>query len=191
MQQITLIDCINNNRDLMNPMNPEREVSGLLSMTKEDFEKIYHRNADHVFRVCYMFMKNSSEAEDALQDTFIRAMEKAPPFKNENHEKGWFVVTASNICKNKLKHWFRKKRTGDGDRLELVKHRDHYEFEVFDEILALPEKYKTPIYLYYYEGYTSVEIAELLGAKEATVRSQLARGREMLKKTLGGEEFEK
>jgi len=163
----------------------------LLSMAKEEFEEIYRRNADPVFRVCYMFMKNSSEAEDALQETFLKAMEKAPPFNGESHEKGWFIVTASNICKNKLKYWFRKKRTGDDDRLEQVKHRDHYEFEVFDEILALPEKYKTPIYLYYYEGYSSVEIAKLLMTKEPTVRSQLARGREMLKKTLGGEENEK
>lgn len=161
------------------------------AMAKEEFEALYHRNANHVYRVCYMFMKNSSEAEDALQDTFLRAMEKAPPFKGEGHEKGWFIVTASNICKNKLKYWFRKKRTGDNDRLEQIKHQDQYEFEVFDEILNLPVKYKTPIYLYYYEGYSSVEIAELQRMKEATVRSQLARGREMLRKTLGGEECEK
>ncbi|NBG87705.1 RNA polymerase sigma factor [Isachenkonia alkalipeptolytica] len=161
------------------------------AMAKEEFEALYHRNADHVYRVCYMFMKNPSEAEDSLQDTFLRAMEKAPPFKGEDHEKGWFIVTASNICKNKLKYWFRKKRTGDNDRLEQIKHQDRYEFEVFDEILNLPVKYKTPIYLYYYEGYSSVEIAKLQETKETTVRSQLARGRKMLKKTLGGEECEK
>ena len=160
----------------------------MLSMPKEEFEALYHRNADHVFRVCFMFMKNSPEAEDALQETFLRAMEKAPPFQNESHEKGWFVVTASNICKNKLKYWFRKKRNHDDDYLEQVRHRDHYEFEILDEILALPKKYKTAIYLYYYEGYTSVEIAELLQTKEVTIRSQLARARSMLRKTLGGEE---
>lgn len=161
------------------------------SMAKEDFEALYHRNADHVYRVCFMFMKNPSEAEDALQDTFLRAMEKAPPFAGEDHEKGWFIVTASNICKNKLKYWFRKKRTGRDEVLDRIKHRDHYSFEVFDEILNLPTKYKTAIYLYYYEGYTSAEIGELQGTKEATVRSQLARGREMLRKTLGGEEGDK
>ena len=109
-------------------------------------------------------------------------------FKDEAHEKAWLIVTASNICKNNLKHWFRSKRSDYDDYLNHLRHIDSYDFEVLEEVLSLPTKYKTVIYLYYYEGYSSVEISRTLGVKESTIRSWLYRGRKLLKKSLGGME---
>ncbi len=153
-----------------------------------DIEDIYHRHVDTVYRVCFMFMKNRAEAEDAVQTTFINLMNSNVSFKDEAHEKAWLIVTASNICKNNLKHWFRSKRSDYDDYLNHLRHIDSYDFEVLEEVLSLPTKYKTVIYLYYYEGYSSVEISRTLGVKESTIRSWLYRGRKLLKKSLGGVE---
>lgn len=153
-----------------------------------DIEDIYHRHVDTVYRVCFMFMKNRAEAEDAVQTTFINLMNSNVSFKDEAHEKAWLIVTASNICKNNLKHWFRSKRSDYDDYLNHLRHIDSYDFEVLEEVLSLPAKYKTVIYLYYYEGYSSVEISRTLGVKESTIRSWLYRGRKLLKKSLGGVE---
>jgi len=153
-----------------------------------DIEDIYHRHVDTVYRVCFMFMKNRAEAEDAVQTTFINLMNSNVSFKDEAHEKAWLIVTASNICKNNLKHWFRSKRSDYDDYLNHLRHIDSYDFEVLEEVLSLPTKYKTVIYLYYYEGYSSVEISRTLGVKESTIRSWLYRGRKLLKKSLGGME---
>ena len=112
-------------------------------------------------------------------------------FENENHERAWLIVTASNLCKNNLRHWFRKKRNSFEEYMGVLKYEDSHDFEVLDEVLALPDKYKTVIYMYYYEGYSTVEIAKNLDTGESTVRSQLLRGREMLKKSLGGERVAK
>lgn len=137
-----------------------------------------------------MFMKSKSDAEDAVQDTFIKLMKSDMSFENENHEKAWLIVTASNLCKNNLRHWFKKKRNSF-EYIGVLKYEDSHDFEVLDEVLALPDKYKTVIYMYYYEGYSTVEIAKNLDIGESTVRSQLLRGRQMLKKSLGGERVAK
>lgn len=166
--------------------------AGLLNIDKSnELEEIYNRNVDTVFRVCFMFMKSKSDAEDAVQDTFAKLINSSMRFENENHEKAWLIVAASNLCKNNLRHWFRKKRNSFEEYMGALKYEDSHDFEVLDEVLALPDKYKTVIYMYYYEGYSSVEIAKNLHVSESTVRSQLLRGREMLKKSLGGERVAK
>ncbi len=153
-----------------------------------DIEDIYNRHVDTVYRVCFMFMKNKQEAEDAVQTTFLKLINSNIAFKDEAHEKAWLIVTASNVCKNNLKHWFRSKRSNYEEHIKAFKHMDTYEFEILEEVLSLPTKYKTVIYLYYYEGYSSVEISRTLGVKESTIRSWLYRGRKLLKKSLGGME---
>jgi len=158
------------------------------NFNEKDIEDIYNRHVNTVYRVCYMFMKNRSEAEDAVQTTFLKLMNSNISFKDHSHEKAWLIVTASNVCKNSLKHWSRSKSRNYEDYINDFKHIDTHEFEILEEVLSLPEKYKTVIYLYYYEGYSSVEISKILGVKEATIRSWLYRGRKLLKKSLGGME---
>lgn len=156
------------------------------NISKVDIEDIYNRHVDTVYKVCFMFMKNKSETEDAVQSTFIKLMDANVSFNDEAHEKAWLIVTASNICKNNLKHWFRNRRSNYDDYSHLLQHKDSYDFEILEDILSLPAKYKTVIYLYYYEGYSSPEISKILNIKESTIRSHLSRGRQMLKTNLGG-----
>jgi RNA polymerase sigma-70 factor (ECF subfamily) len=143
-------------------------------------EEIFSRHHAAVYRVCMLYMKNTADAEDMTQNTFLKMMEKAPVFASSEHEKAWLVRTAVNLCKNDLRSFRRKtaelpetlaaKETGADETLRLV--------------FALPKKYRTPLYLHYYEGYSAVEIARMLKTRESTVRSWLMRGREMLRMEL-------
>ena len=69
----------------------------------EEFLKIYHRHVDTVYRICFSFMKNSSDTEDMVQETFLKLLSSGKRFESENHEKAWLIVTASNACKDVLK----------------------------------------------------------------------------------------
>lgn len=154
--------------------------------TQQTFTEIYYRQVASVYRVCYSFMKNVPETEDMVQETFLRLMTSGQTFENIRHEKAWLIVTASNLCKDSLKKWWRKHEDLD-DYAQILPTADPKEDSVVEAVLSLPPKYKDVVYLYYYEGYTTAEIAGHLRAPEATVRSRLSRARMILKEQLGGE----
>jgi RNA polymerase sigma factor (sigma-70 family) len=162
---------------------------------EEDFQRVYRQHIDAVYRVCYGFMKNNADAEDAAQETFFKLLQKGDTqnFENSSHERAWLIVTASNICKNNLKSWTKQKReeVENTDELPSTYEKEGETSPVLDAVLALPDKYKTAIYLYYYEEYSCREIAAAMGKKESSVRSLLKRGRGLLEKKLGGGADEK
>lgn len=133
-------------------------------MDELKFKEIYDRNADNVFKICYSYMKNKDDAEDIMQDAFIQVIKKNPKFENEKHERAWLIVTASNLCKNNLKSWKRKQEDISDHESEL--YEETKEDNTINIVLNLPEKYKTVIYLYYYEGYSSIEIAKAIDKNE-------------------------
>lgn len=153
--------------------------------SKDEIEMIYERHVETVYRVCFMFMKNVPDTEDAVSTTFTKLMNHRGDFENTEHEKAWLIVTASNVCKNMLRHWWRK--TTAIEESMIPSYRDHHD-ELLTQVLNLPAKYKTTIYLYYYEGYSSVEIARMLKKNESTIRSYLKNGRDLLRLSLGGED---
>lgn len=149
-------------------------------------EDIYHRNVDRMYKICYLFFKgNKSDIEDAIQSIFIKVMEKDVHFENLNHEKAWFIVATNNYCKNKVKHWWNKKQELNFDVREEVQ-KD----ETLEKVFSLPDKYKTAIYMHYYEGYSCVEISKILKVPENTIYSYLHKGRKKLKEMIEGEENE-
>ena len=156
-----------------------------LQRTGKEIAEIYNRHVDAVYRVSYSFMKNKADAEDAVQETFLRLLSCGKVFENERHERAWLIVTASNICKDNLKKWWRKTESID-DYSDTLAAQENPEDDVTRAILGLPAKYKTVVYLYYYEGYSTKEIAMRLGCSHGTVRSQLLRARERLNVLLGG-----
>ena len=103
--------------------------------------------------------------------------------KEEEHVKGWLLVTAGNVCKNILKHWWRKNRSWQENE-ETKGRYDEYEIEMLELVLNLPVKYKTVVYLYYYEGCNSVQIAKLLKKPESTIRTYLQKAKKLLKQEL-------
>ena len=159
-------------------------MASLLRTDKEILE-IYNRHVDTVYRVCYSFMKNKPEAEDMVQETFLRLITSGKTFESERHEKAWLIVTASNLCKDSLKKWWRKSENID-DHALLLSDMTQVDRDVLDAILTLPNEQKCVVYLYYYEGYSTEEIAKYLKCPSATVRSRLSRARKQLSSMLGG-----
>jgi len=157
-----------------------------LLRTDKEITEIYERHINTVWRVCYSFMKNRVDTEDSVQETFLRLISSGKEFQSESHERAWLIVTASNLCRDSLKHWWRRREDID-DHRELAEELPVREGRVLSAIMALPDDYKTAVYMHYYEGYTAAEIAEFSGCAQSTVRSRLARARKLLRKTIGGE----
>lgn len=162
-------------------------MTQLLTQKKKqrDILAIYDRQVDAVYRVCYAFMKNKAEAEDMTQETFLRLLSCNQEFENERHEKAWLIVTASNLCKDSLKKWWRKNEDIE-DYPNLSQQGQDMDNYVLDAIMRLPEDYKEAVYMYYYEGYTTAEIAGHAGCTEINIRSRLSRARKQLQTMLGG-----
>lgn len=160
-----------------------------LIQREEEFITIYQKYVDMVYRICFLYFKNPSDTEDVVQNVFLKLFTSEPVFKDENHRKAWLIVTASNMCKNSIKNWWRQKVTiGEFDIAETNYEKKDETLEI---LLSLPKKYKTVLYCYYYEGYQTNEIATILHMNEATVRSYLHRGRSYLRELLEGEKNEK
>ena len=151
---------------------------------RDQIREIYQRNVDTVYRISMLYLKNRDDAEDNVQATFTRLMETGKCFDNDRHEQAWLVVTASNLCKNQLSNWYRKRRS-DTDFESFGAEWEQKDRSILMEVLALPPKYKTVVYLHYYEGYTTQEIARYLHLNESTLRSQLVKGRKLLREALG------
>ena len=157
-----------------------------LQRTGKEITEIYNRQVDTVYRICYSFMKNTHDTEDLVQETFLRLLSSGVTFVSEAHEKAWLIVTASNLCKDTLKKWWR--RTENIDDPSLALHQPPFENdEVLAAILKLPKDQKTVVYMYYYEGYSTADIAKYPHCPQATVRSRLSRARKTLKDRLGGD----
>ena len=152
----------------------------------KNFIETYNRHVDMVYRVCYSFMKNQTDTEDMVQETFLRLLSNQKKFADERHEKAWLIITASNLCKDTLKKWWRTNENID-DYPDLPQ-KTNGGSAVMEAILSLSDDYKAAVYMYYYEGYSTAEIAQFLGCPDATVRSRLARARKQLQAMLGGAE---
>lgn len=145
-------------------------------------ERLLDAYGNSILRLAYSYLHNYSDAEDILQETLIRYLQNAPQVAGPVHEKAWLLKVAANLSKNRIDY----NRLRDTDELndELVaEEREDLSF-VWEAVKSLPEKYREVIHLYYYEGYSTGQVAELLGRKESSVRSDLKRGREKLKMIL-------
>lgn len=159
-------------------------------------EVLFKRHMKTVYKLCYSYFGNAAEAEDATQQVFMKLVEKPRDFNGEAHERAWLIVCAQNLCKDTLKSAAYARRASLPENLEEVGGTEaapeealvDEENDVRAAVLALPELHRECIYLYYYEGYSTAEIATLCGAPPSTVRNRLADARAMLKKSLGGEQ---
>ena len=153
-------------------------------MERAAFEKCYERRADMVYRLCYCYLKNPADAEDAVQETFLKLLRTYRTFSSPEHEKAWLIVVAKNICMDMLR---RKSRQGESvdSRASLPAREENT--GLHDAILALPERMKAAVYLYYFEGYSTPELAAMLKKPQATIRGWLWQARKLLKESLEGE----
>ena len=139
---------------------------------------------DTLYRAALAILGDVCEAEDAVQDAFLRCWEKAPEFDSPEHAKAWLLRVLVNGCKSRLRSPWRR-RTDSLDEAEEAAAFDRpAQTELFRQVMALPPKYRAAVYLYYYEGYSVKETGDLLGAKASTVQTWLMRARGQLKNKL-------
>ncbi len=151
-----------------------------LQMSEQDeVDKIVDQYADSLFRLCFTILRNRMDAEDAVSETLMKYLIKAPEFQKEEHRKAWLIRVASNICKDMIRG-NRYREHLDLNEVCLIA-PDQTDNNILETVLRLPEKYRTTIYLYYIEGYSSVEIADILSITSSAVRKRLQYGRKMLK----------
>jgi len=146
-------------------------------------EKMIDKYSDMVYRLAMTRTGKKENSEDVFQEVFLRLSRKMPEFKSEEHEKAWIIRVTINCSKNLLNSAFFRHKSEMTEELSFQTEERH---DVYYAVLELPLKYRTIIYLYYYEGYKINEISKVLKIKENTVKSQLARAREKLKSNLKG-----
>lgn len=146
---------------------------------------------DDILRLAFSYLKRREDAEDIVQDVLIRLMQSDSVFESEERMKAWLLHVAANLCKDYLKTAERKKVVALPEGYDAAVSDEELpeeESEVLNAVMALPEKYRSVIHLYYFEEYATKEIAEILGKKEATIRSLLKRGREKLENMMKGDD---
>jgi len=136
-----------------------------------------------VLNIAYTYTKNTCDAEDIAQDVFLALYRNMWKLRSREHIKAWLIRVTINKSKNYSKTaWVRKR--GEMPREESRKDPEP-QTDLLDAVLSLDEKYKIPIYLMYYEGYSINEISKVMKEKPATIGTRLKRGREILKERLG------
>jgi RNA polymerase sigma-70 factor (ECF subfamily) len=158
---------------------------------EEQFETKYDAYGEMLYRIAFLYLANSADAQDVLQDVFIKLLYDAPNFKDENHEKAWLIRVTQNRCKNILKSSARKNLPLDDVQLPSSSYDNDLKMDVSKQVIALPVKYKSAIILYYYNDYSVSEIAHILKISKSAVKMQLKRGRELLKIQLEDYSYEK
>ena len=145
-------------------------------------ERMLTDYGNSILRLAYSYLHNLSDAEEVLQDTLIQFLKTAPALDSPRHEKAWLLRVAANLSKNRID--YNRIRLTDELNEELIsEEREDLSF-VWEAVKALPAHQREAVHLFYHEGYTAAEISAMLGRREATVRSDLRRGRAGLKEIL-------
>lgn len=148
---------------------------------KNDFSTTYDMYGDMMYKIAYLYLGSADDAEDVMQDVFVKLITKAPKFKNEEHKKAWLIRATQNRCKDKLKASERGNVNIDDYSIPSQNNNVDTKIDIITEILKLPALYKSAIILYYYYDYSVSEIAKTLKISSSSVKMRLKRGREILK----------
>ncbi len=149
-----------------------------------DLSQCVEAYTDMIVRTAFTYVQNRADAQDIAQEVFLALLLNKKPFESDEHQKAWLLRVAINKSKNHLRsHWFRKKVPLTEELSELSSEQS----EILEAFMQLPEKYRTPLHLHAYVGYSIKEIAGLLGKKESTIGTRLSRAKERLGALLGEE----
>ena len=144
----------------------------------DEMETVVRSYGDTLYRLCFVMLGNESDAEDAVQDAFIKYMQKAPQFKSADHEKAWLITVAKNRCRDILR--FRKRHPQiDSDDLQEMP-VSMPDGAILEALMSLPEKYRLVLMLYYVEEYPIDDIARMIGKTASAVKMRLQKGRKLL-----------
>lgn len=170
-------------------MTENELIKGCIQEDKNCQRELFQRYAGIMFTVCLRYARHRMEAEDLLQDAFIKVFDKIGLFKSEGSFEGWIRrIVINTALKNYQKSSFQKERIGLEDYEESTIEPSIYanlgEEELMAQIAKLPDGYRIVFNLYVIEGYSHKEIAETMGIGESTSRSQLVKARKMLQEQI-------
>ena len=159
----------------------------LTSVRREsmDLAGLLEEHGDHLLRLCTLYLGDRSQAEDAVQDAFLRCLEKAPDFESPAHARAWLLRVTVNGCKSRLRAPWRRRTA---PLLDAYPAAAPEEGTLLEAMQALPARDRPVLHLYSYEGYQPAQIAALTGLREGSVRSRLTRARARLRQVLKGED---
>ena len=156
-------------------------------MSQDYIRYVLDTYSQTLIKLSYTYVRNVCDAEDIAQDVFVALLKRGKPFDSTEHEKAWLLRTVINKSKNHLRSGWIKRTVSLNDNADSeTDNRVDEKTQVMEAVLSLPEKYRTVIHLFYYNGYSINEIAEIVGKKPATVGTLLARGRSLLKNMMIG-----
>lgn len=137
-----------------------------------------HKYGDMLYRLCFVMLRNTADAEDAVQETFIAYTTKSPVFSDKEHEKAWLLKVASNKCRDILRFRNRHQLT-ELSEIEAVV-QDDESSHILEALMELPEKFRLVLTLYYIDEYKVKEIAEIIKKTPSAVKMRLQKGRKLL-----------
>ena len=154
-------------------------------MDSNDFERVFKRNNKRLFLIALSFTANQYDAEDILQNSFVKLLKAKMEFEDDEHIDKWLTSVTVNESKNLLKSAFRKKSADYEDYVATCSFESGKSEDLFNAVMSLPKKLRTVIHLFYYEDMPIKEIADMLNIKQSAVKTRLCRAREQLKIKLG------
>lgn len=169
-------------------------MTGSKSAPDRDPERLVRDYADLVLRVCYTYLRSTADAEDVCQDTLVKLLLREESFHDPGHERAWVVCVAINACRNLLRDRGAHPTVGldavaepavaQAPGEDALRQRDE---RVLGAVMALPLPQREAVYLHYYEGYPTREVARIVGATDDAVRQRLSRARASLRDNLKGD----
>ena len=147
-------------------------------------DEAFRRYGDRVYSAAFSVCRNPADADDVTQDTFLRYHSRNEDYADETHLKAWLLRVAINRAKDLTVSFWRRHTAALEDYMETLEFQAPEDSELFRAVMDLPEKYRVVIHLFYFEDCSVEEIAALLGRRPGTVKSQLSRGRGLLKTAL-------
>lgn len=143
-----------------------------------DIETLISQYGDMLFRLCLIMLKNESDAEDAIQETYIKYFQKAPLFDSKEHQKAWLIRVATNKCRDMLRFRVRHPQIDDEDISKFIP--DSSDSGILEALTMVPEKFRLVLTLYYIEEYRIEDIANIIGRSSSAVKMRLQKGRKLL-----------
>ena len=147
-------------------------------------EELLEEYQNRLYVAALSICKNTYDAEDVVQDTFIKYLSKNIDYESKEHIKAWLLRVAINLAKNKTTTFFRRKVIPMEDYMQNIEIPSKESYNLFNAVMSLPQKYRIVIHLFYYEDYSVKEIAEILKISQENVKTRLTRGRKQLKTML-------
>lgn len=155
-------------------------------MEIQEYKRLTNLYIDMVYRVALNGCKNKYDADDIVQETFLKLLKCKKKFESDEHARNWLLRVAVNECNSMWNSSWRKKVILTDEQEDKPVFPTPEQSELYELVMQMPPKYRQVIYLYYFEGFSVREVASILKISETAVQTRLQRARNKLKEQLGG-----